>query len=187
MEFCWESCWSIIRCRHILADNRNERKPEGLIQIGDELVARHFGRGAVIVNFRFVRQVPGHVLRIPPRVLQALPKQPRLPDPPDLVPPCDDALLAILHHQLAQRIHQVGPQLFEPLVVRPQRKFRQRFLRIRRRLLAVNPKRRARRICALRGMRAIERRDAAIVRSLIFAVQDGQVDRICLLICHGFQ
>jgi hypothetical protein len=87
--------------------------------------------------------VPGHVLRIPPGVLQTLPKQPRLPDPPNFMPPRDDSLLAILNHQLAQRVHQVRAQILEPLVVRPQRKFRQRFLRIRRRLFPVNPERSA--------------------------------------------
>jgi hypothetical protein len=50
-----------------------------------------------------------------------LPEQTRLPDPPNLVPPRDDSLFAILHHQLAQRVHQVRPQLFQPLVILPQR------------------------------------------------------------------
>ncbi|MGA7793137.1 MAG: hypothetical protein WCA19_08865, partial [Candidatus Acidiferrales bacterium] len=72
--------------------------------------------------------MPGHVLWIPPSVLQALPEQARLPDPPNLVPPRDDSLFAILHDKLAQRVHQVRPQLLESLVVRPQRQLRQRFL-----------------------------------------------------------
>jgi hypothetical protein len=59
------------------------------------------------------------------------------------MPPRDDSLFAILNHELAQRVHQVRPQILEPLVVRPQRKFRQRFLRIRRRLFSVNPERSA--------------------------------------------
>jgi hypothetical protein len=67
-----------------------------------------------------------------------------LPDPPNLVPPRDDSLLAILHDELVQRVHQVRPQLLEPLVVRAQRQLRQRFLRAGRGLLAVNPQRRAR-------------------------------------------
>jgi len=117
--------------------------------------------------------------------LQALPEQPRLPDPPDLVPPRDDSLLAILHHELAQRVHQVRPQLLEPLVVRPQRKLRQSFLRIRRRLLAVNPKRRARAICSLRGLPAIQRRDAAVVRRVSLAVQDSHFVQIVHLVRHS--
>jgi hypothetical protein len=76
--------------------------------------------------------------------LQALPEKPRLPDAPNFVPPRDDSLFAILHHQLAQRVHQVRPQFFEPLVVRPERQLGQRFLRGRRRLLAVDPQRQAR-------------------------------------------
>jgi len=77
--------------------------------------------------------------------LQPLPEQTRLPDAANFVPPRDHSLLAILHHKLAQRVHQVRTQVLEPLVVRPQRKLRQRFLHVRRRLLAVNPERRARR------------------------------------------
>jgi hypothetical protein len=145
----------IICRRHILAEDRNEREPEGLIQIGDELVARHFRRGAVVVHFRLVGQVPGHVLRIPPRVLQALPKQPCLPDSPNLVPPRDHAFLAILHYEFAQRAYQVRPQFLKPLIVRPQRKLRQRFLDIRRRLLAVNSERRARTDGTRRALRTI--------------------------------
>jgi len=187
MAFCWESCWSINCRRHVLAEDGNERKPEGLIQIGDELVARHFRRGAVIVKFRFVRQVPGHVLRIPPRVLQALPEQPRLPDAPNFMPPRDHALLAILHDELAQRVHQVGPQLLEPLVVRPQRKLRQRLLHIRRRLLAVNSQRRARSDRAVRHSRSVKRRNAAVVWRVSLAVQNRNITQIVRLIRHGFQ
>jgi len=55
--------------------------------------------------------VPGHVLRIPPRVLQPLPEKPRLPNPPDFVSPRDNSLLPVLHFQFAQRVHQVRPQL----------------------------------------------------------------------------
>jgi hypothetical protein len=121
--------------------------------------------------------------------LQPLPKQPRLPDPPNFVPPRDHPLLAILHHELAQRVHQVRPQVLEPLVVRPQRKLRQRFLHIRRRLLAVDPERRTRGagIDSAGCGRTIERRNETVVRCLVLTVQDGQVSRICLLICHVFQ
>ncbi len=133
--------------------------------------------------------MPRHVLRIPPSVLQPLPKQPRLPDPPNFMPPRNHSLFAILHHKFAQRIHQVRAQLLEPFVVRPQRQFRQRFLHIRRLLLPVDPKRRARRarVESDRGGRAVERRNGTVVRRFILAVQDGQVSRICLLICHVFQ
>jgi hypothetical protein len=72
--------------------------------------------------------------------LQTLPEEARLPDAPNLVPPRNDAFFAVLHHELAQRVDQVRAQLLEPLVVRPQRKLCQRFLRARRRLLAINPK-----------------------------------------------
>ena len=140
--------------------------------------------------------MPGHVLRIPPGVLQALPEQARLPDAPNLVPPRDDSLFAILHDQLAQRVHQVRPQLFEPLVVRPQRQLRQRFLRTGRGLLAVNPQRRARGMrtqrgqCAqrglraLRGLRAVKWRNVAVVRRLILAIQNGEVVQIVHLSRH---
>jgi hypothetical protein len=119
--------------------------------------------------------------------LQALPEEARLPDPPNLVPPRDDSLLAILHDELAQRIHQIRPQLLEPLIVRPQRQLRQRFLHASRRLLAVNPKRRARRFCALRRQCAVKRRNAAVVRRLCHPVQDGDVVQIVHLIRHGFK
>jgi len=85
--------------------------------------------------------------------LQALPEQPRLPDAPNFMPPRDDSLFAILRHQLAQRVHQVRPQILEPLVVRPERLLRQRFLRGRRRLLAVDPQRHTRRAGPKRRLR----------------------------------
>jgi len=66
------------------------------------------------------------------------------------VPPRDDSLFAILHDELTQRIYQVWTQLLEPLVIRPQRKLRQRFLRIRRRPLAIDTKRRAHSVRTLR-------------------------------------
>jgi len=43
--------------------------------------------------------------------LQALPKQPRLPDASNFVTPRNHSLFAILHDELAQRIHQVRAQL----------------------------------------------------------------------------
>ena len=59
-------------------------------------------------------------LRIPPGILHALPEQPRLPDPPDLIPPRHNPFLPVLPHQLPQRIHQLRPLLLQPLKVRPQ-------------------------------------------------------------------
>ena len=117
--------------------------------------------------------MPGHVLRIPPRVLQALPEEARLPDPANLVPPRDNSLFAILHDELAQRVHQIRPQLLEPLVVRPQRKFRQRFLQAGSRLLAVNPKRPARgsRVESAAGGSPVKRRDVPVVRKFRNIIQ----------------
>jgi len=171
-------------CRwHVLAEDGNKRKPERLVQIRDELVARHFRRGAVIVHFRFVRQVPRHVLRIPPRVLQSLPEQPRLPDSPNFMPPGNDPFLAILHHQLAQRVHQVRPQLFQPLVVRPQRHFRQRIL-LRRRRLAVHAKRHAPSLRPGGDAPAIQRRHKPVVSRLVLAIQYRQLIQIVSRIRH---
>lgn len=51
-------------------------------------------------------------------VLQALPEQARLSNLPNLVPSRDNALFAILAHQIAQRVHQLRLRIFEPLIVR---------------------------------------------------------------------
>jgi hypothetical protein len=118
--------------------------------------------------------VPAQVLRIPPGVLQSLPEEPRLPDAPNLMPPRDDSFFAILHDQFAQRVHQVRPQILEPLVVRPRRKPGRAFLR--------------------RSRRAVERRDAAIVRryrtilrKLGLAIEDGHVVKNVLLSSHDIE
>ena len=120
------------RGRHVLADYRNERQPERLVEIGDELVARHIRECRVVVDFRFPRQVPVHVLRIPPGVLQPLPEEPRLANAPDFVPPRDDSLLAELHYQLPQRIHQPRRRLLQALVIRAERLRLRIILRVER-------------------------------------------------------
>jgi hypothetical protein len=103
------------------------------------------------------------------------------------MPPRDHSLFAILHHELAQRVHQVRTQLLELLVVRPQRQLRERFLHGRRRLLAVNPKRRARGCYAMRGLRALKRRHAAVIRRIRLAIQDFNVILTIHISRHVFQ
>jgi hypothetical protein len=49
--------------------------------------------------------------------LQALPEKPRLANAANFMPPRGDAFFAVLAHQLAQRVHQLGLQVLEPLVV----------------------------------------------------------------------
>src|ERR1700730_11432798 len=66
--------------------------------------------------------MPVHVVRVPPGVLQALPKKPRLANSPNLVPSRDDAFFAILPNQLAQRMHQLRLQFLKPLIVRSKLK-----------------------------------------------------------------
>jgi hypothetical protein len=103
----------------VLRKHRNERKAEALIKIGDELIPRHLFERAVVAEALLERQMPVHVVGIPPGILQSLPEKPCLANPPNLVPPRNHALFAILPHQLAQRMHQLRLQILEPLVVRP--------------------------------------------------------------------
>ncbi len=91
--------------RHVLRKHGDERQTEALIEIRDELVARHLFERAVVAGALLERQMPVHVVRIPPGILQTLPKEPSLANPPDFVPPRDDAFLAVLPHQLAQRVY----------------------------------------------------------------------------------
>src|SRR5882724_1892122 len=104
----------------VLRKHRDERQSEALVKIRDELIARHFFECAIVAGALLERQMPVHVVGIPPGVLQSLPEEPRLADPPDLVTARDDAFLAVLPHQLAQRVHQFRLYVFEPLVVRPK-------------------------------------------------------------------
>src|SRR6266704_5520162 len=106
------------RARHVLRKHRDERKPESLIEVRDELVARHLFQLAVVAKALLERQMPVHVVGIPPGVLKALPEEPRLANPPDFMPPRDDAFLAVLPNQFAQRMHEFGFHVLEPLVVR---------------------------------------------------------------------
>jgi hypothetical protein len=121
--------------------------------------------------------VPGHVLRIPPGILQSLPEQTRLPDAPDFMPPRHHPFLSILHHEFAQRIHQVRPQLLQPLVVSPKRQLSQRLLRIGRRL-AINAQRSASGHRSLRGRGAIQRCNETIVRRVRATVQNRDIVKI---------
>ena len=64
-----------------------------------------------------------------------------MPNPPNLMPPRDDAL-AVLPHQFSQGMHQFGLLIFEPLVVggqglaiprHPWRQYPAGYLRLRQR------------------------------------------------------
>jgi hypothetical protein len=85
---------------NVLREHGDERQAETLIEIRDELIARHLFERAVVAGTVLERQMPVHVVRIPPRVLQALPEEPRLANPPNFVPPRNHAFLAVLPHQL---------------------------------------------------------------------------------------
>jgi len=106
-EFAWD----------VLGQHGNERQPKALIKIRDELVARHLFELAVVAEALLERQMPVHVVGIPPRVLQALPEEARLANAANFVTACDDAFLAVLAHQLAQRVDQFGLGVFEAFVV----------------------------------------------------------------------
>jgi hypothetical protein len=121
--------------------------------------------------------MPGHVLRIPPGILQPLPEQARLPDAPDLMPPRDHAFLTILHHQLAQSIHQIRPQFLQSLVVSPKRQLSQRLLRIQRRL-AVNTQWSPSGHRPLRARGPIQRRHETIIRRVRATIQDRDIVKI---------
>src|SRR5260370_5050086 len=105
---------------HVLRKHRNERTPASLIEVRDELVARHLFPLAVVTEALLERQMPLHIVGIPPGVLQALPEEPCLANPANFMPPCDDAFLAGLPNQFAQRIHQFGFHIIELLVVRSE-------------------------------------------------------------------
>src|SRR5258706_4029636 len=105
--------------RHILRKHGNKRKAKALIKIGYKLIARHFCERAIIAKALLERQMPVHVVRIPPGVLQALPEKPSLANPPNLMTPRDHTFFAILAHQLAQRMHQLRLNILKPLIVRP--------------------------------------------------------------------
>jgi len=64
--------------------------------------------------------MPVHVVRIPPGILQALPKQPRLADATNFVATRDDTFFAILANQFAQRVNDFRIYIFKPLVVGPK-------------------------------------------------------------------
>ena len=103
--------------RDVLREHGNERETKALVKIGDELVARHFLELAVVAGAVLGGQMPVHVVGIPPGVLEALPEQARLANAADLVASRDNALFAVLANKLAQCVHQLGLNVFEPLVV----------------------------------------------------------------------
>jgi len=79
--------------RNVLGKHGDEREPKALVKIGDELVARHFLERAIVAEALLERQVPVHVVGIPPGVLQTLPEKARLANAANLMPPRDDPLL----------------------------------------------------------------------------------------------
>ena len=109
--------WVETHTRHVLREHRNERKPESLIKIRDELIARHLFELSVVAEALLERQMPVHIVGIPPGVLQTLPEETRLANAADFVPSRDDAFLAILAHKFAQRVHEFRFYIFEPLIV----------------------------------------------------------------------
>src|SRR5207248_9781580 len=102
---------------YVLRGQGNKRQPEALVRSRDELVARHLFERAVVARALLERQMPVHVVGIPPGILQALPEEARLANAADFMAPRDDSLLAVLPHQLAQRVHQFWLHILEPLVV----------------------------------------------------------------------
>src|SRR5271156_351726 len=108
--------------RHVLRKHGHERQAEALIEIRDELIARHFFELAVVGGARLVRQMPVHVVRIPPAVLLALPEQARLTDAANFITPRSDALGAILAHQFAQGVDEFGLGVVQKFVVRSDAK-----------------------------------------------------------------
>ena len=105
---------------NVLRQYGNERKPEALVKIRDELVARHLFQLAVVLEALLERQMPVHVVGIPPGVLQALPEEPRLANAANFMPARYDAFLAILPDQFAQCVDQFGLCIFEAFVVRTE-------------------------------------------------------------------
>jgi hypothetical protein len=98
--------------RNILRKHGNKRQPKSLVKIHDELIARHVLEFAIVAGAILVRQMPVHVVRIPPGVLQPLPEESRLADAANFVSSRDDAFLAVLAHQLAQRVDQLRLEVF---------------------------------------------------------------------------
>jgi hypothetical protein len=103
--------------RHVLRKHGHKRKAKSLIKIGDELIARHFFKLTIVAGARFVRQMPVHIVRIPPAILLALPEKPRLTNTPNLVAPRGDAFGAILPHQFTQGADDLGLHIVEQFVV----------------------------------------------------------------------
>ena len=75
---------------------------------------------AIVAGTLLVRQVPVHVVRIPPGVLQALPEEARLANAANFVATRDDAFFAILANEFAQRVNDFRIYVLEALVVRPE-------------------------------------------------------------------
>jgi len=109
-EFAWD----------VLGQHGNERQPKALIKIRDELVARHLFELAVVAEALLERQMPVHVVGIPPGVLQALPEESRLADAADFMSPRNDAFLTVLPHEFTKRVDQFRFCVFEAFVVEPE-------------------------------------------------------------------
>src|SRR5262249_16137442 len=92
--------------RHVLRKDGAERQSKALIKIRDELVAWHPLELAVVAEALLERQMPVHVVGVPPGVLQALPEEPRLANAANFVAPGNRAFLAVLAHKFAQRVDQ---------------------------------------------------------------------------------
>ena len=112
------------RGRDILAHDGDERQPKALVEVGHKLIPRHVLCGLRVFHTthaaRAKRQMPAHVVRVPPAILQSLPEEPRLANAANLVPARDNALHAVLDNHLTQRGNTARLQLLEPLVIRPQ-------------------------------------------------------------------
>src|SRR5207245_10624257 len=75
---------------------------------------------AVVAKTLLERQMPVHVVGIPPRILQALPEKSCVADAADFVAARDDSFLAVLPDQFPQRVDQLRLPVLEPLVVRAE-------------------------------------------------------------------
>ena len=98
--------------RHVLREHRHERQPERLINIRDELVARHVLDRAVVHQLLLERQMPVLVALAPPHILQAAPELVRLLDAADFLAARGFGFRRELEYEPAQRfLHAFGQML----------------------------------------------------------------------------
>ncbi|HXC33776.1 MAG TPA: hypothetical protein VNZ56_14950 [Verrucomicrobiae bacterium] len=83
------------------------------------------------------------------------------------MPPRHHALFAILHHQVAQRVDQVRPQILEPLVVGAKRLLGQRVLQVRGRRAIDAGRHTSRATCHRRATCAVQARGTTCGESAI--------------------